>query len=203
MATILLNIGDDYNGKGQPDQAMVYLRRCSLMARSIHDESDYVWSIMTMAESLLLQHKYAGAVEKARFALESAQRSSFSEVIEKCYTILYKTYRQWGNFEQALNYRNLEVAWRDSVASVEKEKKIRNLQTEYELEKKQHDIDVLNKDNLLKQQQLAGERQIRIIFAACALFFGMSAIFLYRSNKEKEKLNRLLQVQNSRKNIQP
>jgi two-component system sensor histidine kinase/response regulator len=199
MSTILLNIGDNYNRRQQPENALVYLRKSGELASAIHDEQVYTWSRLTVAESLLLQHKYGEAVENAWVALTRARQSSFSEVVEKCYSVLYRSYRQWGKFEQALQYRNLEVAWNDSLNSLEKEKKFRTLQAEYELEKKQHDIDVLNKDNLLQQKELAGARQRNIIIAACALFFGMSAIFLYRSNKQKESLYKLLQAQSKRK----
>jgi hypothetical protein len=84
-----------------------------------------------------------------------------------------------------LNYRNLQVSWEDSLTSIEKEKQIRKLQAEYQLEK--------------KQRELASERQQRVIFAGCALFFAICAFFLFRSNKEKERLNRLLQIQNKRR----
>lgn len=203
MATILLNTGDDYNKMGQPEKALHYFYECSSLAGKIHDDADMVWASMSIAEALLLEKKYTLSIRQAQGALDSARRFSFAQIIEETYSVLYNDYKDLGNFRQSLEYRNLEIAWKDSLNTTEKEKKIRNLQTDYELERQQHQIDMLRKDNLLQQQEITGERQRHTMFAAGALFFGMWAIFLYKSNKEKERLNRLLQTQDHETTLPP
>ena len=195
IATILLNTGDDYNKMGQPEKALHYFYECINIAGRIHDEADMVWARMSIAEALLREKKYSLSILQAQAALDSARRLSFAQIIEETYSVLYNDYRALGNLQQALNYRNLEIAWKDSLNTIEKEKKIRSMQTDYELERQQHQIDLLRKDNLFQQQVIAGERQRHTMFAAGALFFGMWAVFLYKSNREKERLNRLLQMQ--------
>jgi len=196
VAAILLNIGDDYNKKGQSQEALRYFSECSVLAKNIHDEVDFTWAGISTAEALLKQRKYIPSIQEANVALGNARRYAFAQIVPECYSVLYSDYRGLRNFEQALEYRNLEVAWKDSVNTLEKEKKIRNLQSGYDLEKKQHQIDMLKKDSQLQQQELAGQRKTHIMFAASALFFGMWAFFLFKSNKEKERLNRQLRMQN-------
>jgi tetratricopeptide (TPR) repeat protein len=190
MAAILLNIGDDYDKMGEPEKAMGYFGKCEAIAMQVHDEEDIIWAGVSRAEALQQEHQYNLSIRYAVAALDGARRFSFAEVIQECYSVLCADYRANRNFEKALHYRDLEVTWKDSLNSVEREKKISSLQSGYELEKKQHQIDLLHKDSLFQQEELAAERQRHVMFAASALFFSMWALFLFRSNKEKEKLNR-------------
>ena len=196
MAAILLNIGDDYDKMGEPEKALVYFGRCEATAMQVRDEEDIVWAGVSRAEAFQQEHKYKLSIRHAAAALDGARRFSFAEVVQECYSVLCADYRASRNFKEALYYRDLEVAWKDSLNSIEREKKINSLQSGYELEKKQHQIDLLHKDSLFQQQELAAERQRHVMFAATALFFSMWALFLFRSNKEKEKLNRQLRAQN-------
>jgi tetratricopeptide (TPR) repeat protein len=196
IAAILLNTGEDYNKKGQPERALAYFHKCMALAESIHDEGDVAWAHLDIAQAYLQEGLYSKSIPLAMTALAKARQSSFTEIIRACYPVLYSDYRNLGNFEKALDYRNLEIALKDSIYTLEKDKKIKNLESGYELEKKQHQIDLLNKDRLLQQQAIAGGRQRHIMFAASALFFGMWAFFLFTSNQEKERLNRQLSAQN-------
>jgi tetratricopeptide (TPR) repeat protein len=197
MSAILLNIGDDYDKMGEPEKALKYFGRCEAIAMQVHDEVDIAWADVSRAEALQQEHKYKQSIRYAAAALDSARRFSFAEVIQECYSVLCADYRANRNFEDALEYRDLEVAWKDSLNSIEREKKISSLQSGFELEKKQHQIDLLNKDSLFQQQEITAERQRHVMFAAIALFFSMWALFLFNSNKEKERLNKQLQARNN------
>jgi tetratricopeptide (TPR) repeat protein len=196
IAIALLNIGDDYNKKGLPEKGLGFFRKCMALAKSIHDEEDIAWANLSMAQAYLREDRLNLSIQYAATALEMAKHISFTRIIKESYSVLYSDYRRLGNFEKALNYRNFEISLKDSIYSIEKGKKIRTLEAGYELEKKQHEIDLLNKDKLIQRQEMANERQKQIMFVAGVLFFGMGAVFLFKSNQEKERLNRQLKVQN-------
>jgi tetratricopeptide (TPR) repeat protein len=196
VATVLLNIGDNYNKKGQPEKGLGYFRKCMALAEQIHDEENIAWVNLSIAQAYLQEGKASLSCQYATIALETARRVSFTQIIKESYFVLYSDCRRLGNFAKALDYRNLEIALKDSIYNIEKDKEIKNLASGYELEKKQHEIDVLNRDKLIQQQDMANERQKHIMFIAGAIFFGMGAFFLFKSNQEKEKLNRQLKEQN-------
>jgi two-component system, sensor histidine kinase and response regulator len=196
VATILLNIGDNYNRKDQPENGLGYFRKCIALAERVHDDEDIAWAYLSTAQAYLQEDKAGLSIRFAGIALETAKRIAFTEIIKESYSVLYSGYRRQGNFAKALDYRNLEIALKDSIYTIDKDKKIKNLESGYELEKKQHEIDLLNKDNLIQQQDIASERQKHLMFIAGALFFGIGAFFLFRSNQEKERLNRQLKAQN-------
>ena len=196
IAAILLNTGEDYDKKGSPERAMDYFRKCMVLSERIRDEENICWANIDIAQTYLQKNQCSLSIPYAMTALTKAKHSFFIQIVEKCYPVLYADYRHLKNFEKALDYRNLEIALKDSVYTIEKDTKIKALESGYELEKEQHQIDLLNKDKLIQQRDITGERQRHIMFAACALFFGMWAFFLFKSNEEKEKLNRQLKAQN-------
>jgi tetratricopeptide (TPR) repeat protein len=196
VSAILLNTGDDYNKKGQPELGLTYFRKCSAIAERIHDEQDIAWANLSTAQSYLQENKCDLSIQYATIALGKAKKIAFSEIISASYSILYADYRCLGKFAKALDYRNLEIALRDSIYTIEKDKKIKNLESGYQLEKKQNEIELLNKDKLIQQQDLARERQWYIMCTAGALFSAIWAFFLFKSNQEKERLNKRLKAQN-------
>ncbi len=144
VAVVLLNIGDDYNKKNQPEKALDYFRKCMALAARIHDEEDMAWVNLSMAQAWLREDKAALSLPYAATALKTARRISFTEIIKESYSVLYSDYRRLGNFAKALDYRNLEIALKDSIYTIDKDKKIKNLESGYELQKKQHEIDVFS-----------------------------------------------------------
>ena len=196
VATVLLNIGDNYNKKDQPENGLGYFRKCMVLAERIHDEENIAWVNLSIAQAYLQEGKASISCGYAATALEIARRISFTQIIKQSYFVLYSDCRRLGNFAKALDYRNLEIALKDSLYNIEKDKEIKKLESGIELEKKQHEIDVLNRDKLIQQQDIANERQMHIMFIAGVIFFGIGAFFLFKSNQEKERLNRQLKAQN-------
>jgi tetratricopeptide (TPR) repeat protein len=71
-------------------------------------------------------------------------------------------YAAKGNYKKAFDYQQLLFATKDSIFNVESSRQVNELATQYETEKKQLLIDNLNKDNALKQEELAkSELQVK------------------------------------------
>src|SRR5258708_23090513 len=101
-----------------------------------------------------------------------------------------------GDFEKALEARNEEIALNDSLYNLEKDKELKRLQSDYDLERQQHQIDLLNKDKLIQQSEITRGRIMRYLFIGLAFLFGLWAFFLFRSNSQKPRLNKLLKAHN-------
>ena len=194
MAAILLNTGEDYCGTSDFQRAMDYFHRCRDLATLIHDDQDLAWALVSMADVLSRQGSYSPSIDLACKALDKARRLSFTEIIRKSYGVLYADYRSLKKFDVALTYRNLEVFWKDSLFGIEKNKRMGELQSRYELDKKEYQLDILRQKALLNEKEVQTERQRHFMFAGAALFFSLWAIFLYRGNREVDRLNRQLRA---------
>ena len=194
MAAILLNTGEDYFGKDSLQQAMSYFGECGRLATQIKDNEDITWACVSMADVRSRQGSYRPSIRLAEEALGNARRLSFSEIVVKRFHVLYSDYRGLGRYDSALAYRNLEIAWKDSLLGLERAQQIAGLQSRYELEKKEYLLDLANQKALLAGKEVQTERERHFMFAGAALFFSLWAIFLYRGNREVERLNRQLRT---------
>jgi len=201
MAAILLNTGEAYCARGSLSQAMGYFQQCGNVAIRIQDDEDMTWAYVSMADVLFRQESYRQSIRLAEKALRNARRLSFSEIVIKSYSVLYSDYKGLKKYDSALGYRNLEVFWKDSLFGIERSKQMAGLQSRYELEKKEIQLDLLNQKNLLAEKEVQTERERHFMFAGAALFFSLWAIFLYKGNREVDRLNRELRLRKGAESI--
>ena len=193
----LLNIGDIYNKKKEPAKALPWLLRSLEISEKIGDKEGIAWSNNALAEAWRQSGQYYRSIALAKKGLRQAQELGLREEVKEANHILYPDYLQLGDFREALAARNAEIALTDSLYAHEKEQEIKSLQSDYELERKQHQIDLLNKDKEIQQQEIARAHINAWLLIGGTILLGLWAFFLLRSNGQKQRLNKLLNIRNT------
>ncbi|WP_183579664.1 tetratricopeptide repeat protein [Mucilaginibacter sp. X5P1] len=199
IATALYNIGENYITKKNYRQAQIYFYEAVNIAQKAGDDEDVAYCHTGLALTNYHMGKYNFSMLYAQKGLEESRKSGIVELIKTAYHVLYLTHQKMGNYQQALYYRDLEVELNDSLNTVEKQIAIRNIQSTYELDKKQRQIDLLNKDKLISQKELEKIKLKRNILMAGALLLILLAFILFRNYTQKRRLSEQLALQN--KNI--
>lgn len=128
---------------------------------------------------------------------------------------LYLTNTALGNTKEALYYADVYIRTNDSLLSKEKIKAINEIQTKYETEKKELEINLLSKENDLKAVKLSegtalqSQQQLYIIFLVVGvlvtvIFLVLSYLFYLQKNKTNKELlakNSIISKQNEEKEI--
>lgn len=81
------------------------------------------------------------------------------------YDLLYQVALKRGQFEKALGFRNNYFDLQDSISSADVKARIAELETKYETEKKEAEIEKLSLENELKTANLASSRNANIAMA--------------------------------------
>ena len=113
------------------------------------------------------------------------------------YLVLYNAYKHLKQFNNALKYHELYLLTKDSVHGVEQLEAIEEMETRYNVEKKEHEIK-LQKTEIL-QKQTENKRQ-RIVITWVLLFlilFLAFVILLVRINRQKKNANVALSEKNA------
>jgi signal transduction histidine kinase len=192
----LYNIGENYLTKKDYAQARIYFYQSLNIAQKVSDDEGVAYCHSGLALTSFYTGKYKASILYARKALEESKNSGIVELIATAYNVLYQINQKNGSYKKALYYRNLEVALNDSLKTVEKEKTIRNLQSTYELEQKQRQIDLLNKNRVIGQKELESVKLRRDILTAGAVFLLLFAFVVFRNYAQKRKLSEQLALQN-------
>lgn len=195
-AIVLFNIGDIYRKKEDHPKALTYLREALALSEKINDLEGVAYCYNSMAQTFEKTGQLNKSIQYAEMGLEKARTQGHTELIKSAYSILHAAYSRYGSFEKALYYRNLEIGLKDSMFTIEKERMVHSLQSSYDLAQKQHEIDLLNKNEIIHQAEMKRETFRRLAFTAAALLLAFASLFLIWTNTLKRKKNHLLKRQN-------
>lgn len=121
-------------------------------------------------------------------SLEIAQKEGLKEQIRDISKKLANYYESTGQFKYAMAYRKDFEIYRDSIINYENVRKIEQLHGEYEIDKKETEINFLNKTNKI-------QKNIGYCLGFGALIFIVLSFFLFRLYKKYKKANILLNEQ--------
>lgn len=197
LGASLQGLGQDYTGLSQPQKALPPLQRSLEIAQISQDAAGAAIDRNSLAEAYLRLGKYRKSIDESTQALKSAEAIHSSDIEKASCDLLYKDYQALKDLKDALYYRNREIALHDSLYNLAKEKQVKKLQDDYELEQKQHQIDLLSKDREIQSHEIAKNRIRQYLIFGGALLLALWVFFLVNSNRQIQKLNRLLQARNN------
>lgn len=144
------------------------------------------------------------AIENAEKSRELAESSGVIKQLNEAARVLMKVYGKASNSKKTLQYAELYGTSLDSLNRLERSKKVIEMQTKFEVEKKELQIELLGKENSLKEADLqqtkkneAQQRQITIISIIALIISVVAAIFLYRLYGQKKRANAELERKNA------
>ncbi len=203
IATRVNNIGLQYKAQKKYDEALKYLTRALKIREEIGDIKGLAYSYTDIGELYCELKNYGTALNFLNKGLEFAMRSNARERIKASYETLSVTYSQMKKFDKAYEYHLLLSTLKDSLFNEESSKQIAEMSEKYESGKKQHQIELLQKDKELQASELAksdAERKKQQIqksaFAIGFILVLVLALVIFRSYRQKQKANTLLAEKN-------
>ncbi|MBI5541059.1 MAG: SpoIIE family protein phosphatase [Bacteroidia bacterium] len=141
-------------------------------------------------------NKYSKAIEYAYKGLKIAKEIGALDDEKESYQYLSYSYDSLGNYKKAFEYHKLYSTTKDSLFNAEKNKQITEMETRYQTEKKQQEIEKQNlllekKDVEIKKQAI--QRNSFIIGAGLLLVL---AFVIYGRYRQKKKANELITYKN-------
>ncbi|SHM22861.1 tetratricopeptide repeat-containing sensor histidine kinase [Hymenobacter psychrotolerans] len=136
------------------------------------------------------------AIRALQRALPLARRGGSVVQISKIYQTLSDLHRREGSYEAALQAQLRYAGLQDSVFAAQRSAQIAELQTRYETEKKEREIQLLTKDQQIQTANLRRQMLLRNGLAIGTLLLLLAVVALYRGRREQARVNRLLQRKN-------
>ncbi|KOH45772.1 ATP-binding protein [Sunxiuqinia dokdonensis] len=205
LALITYNLGALYYRQKRYPEAEEHIRRSLEANLKIGDHVKIERCYRVLGSIKIDQDNYAEAEDFFLKALEIAKAIDHKKSILGNYKNLYLNYWHRGyenktveDLDQALTYMDLYQKLNDTLYQTETAEKILELEKQYETEKKNNQITLLEQENLLKEDQLYIQRtQRNFLIIFIILVGGILGIFIYFYYYHK-KVNKLLQLQSKR-----
>lgn len=190
------SLAEVYGLQGNQDEALSHGLRARQLIRDAHDGYTLPLLELALARAYLLANQTDSVITLAEHALLLSQQSRSNASIRKASDLLAEAYAQRRNFEQAYRYRNLHMAYNDSLSGEDTQRRTSALRYGYELNRKKAQIDLLNKDRQLQTQKAERRRQQLIGLLAGLLGVLLVAVLLLRNIYLKQRTNRHLNQKN-------
>ena len=145
--------------------------------------------------------KYREASVYANKALSIIKETGEKLVIRDIYKSLSVIDSALGNFPAALEHFKLHALYKDSILNEETSKQTSQLKIQYETEKKDKEIALLNNDKELKEEQIEKQKLLRNGLIIGSLLLIIAGVFIFRTIQLRRKLEKQQAVAQERKRI--
>ena len=142
----LNNIGEVYDALGDFHQAQDYFTRSLKIKEEIKDQMGIAYTLINSGRTYRKLGQYKESIQLLLRALNIASEIKIKNEIRNAHKELAETYENLGDYPNALLYQKKYKEINDAIFNEENSKKIAQLQTRYETEKKEKEIALLKKD---------------------------------------------------------
>jgi len=192
----LNNIGKVYTHKKDYVKAIEYHQQAYSHAIAIDAKLEVAQSLLGLAASNVQLQKYKEAISYYDEAEQICKSIDANYELKEAYEGLANVYSLTKDFGNAFRYQTLLIGIKDTIFSIATDKKLSGMMFNFEMDKKQGEIDLLVKDNEIQKQVIGRQRLIRNVFiGGFAVVLLFASVFLIQRNRistEKKRSEELL-----------
>jgi len=199
----LSNLGNCYQLAGNPDKALVNFKLAVEKFLQVNQFRALAKTYGDIADLYTDENKYELAIDSYKKALNYLNDDSSLETRRKLLESLYMLYKKMNKPAEALNYFEQFHQLADSVAKIARESKIDSLLTQFETEKKEKEIVILQKESELQLQKINQQKNMKFFLSSLILMLIVLVLVVYnrvrfkqKKNEELSLMNRQIMVQN-------
>ncbi|OFX22084.1 MAG: hypothetical protein A2033_14360 [Bacteroidetes bacterium GWA2_31_9] len=206
MSYCYSNIGNVYSDMEDYTSAKIYFLKSLKILEEIRDLNGLATIYCnlaliqnTLAERNIDQNQNLSlSLEYGNKAMEIAKEINSAVLIYQAAGIIKNSYKMLGNYKKAIDYYDILVQTKDTIFNEEKSNSIADAEKKFQTEKKQLQIENLEKDNSLKNSEIQKQKILILSFVLGFIIILVFSIFLYRLFVQKKKAN----IQLAQKNIE-
>lgn len=192
----LNDIGKVYEKRGDYANAIRYHQQAFDFASKTNATQYLAQSLTGIADTRLAQGDWQKAIETYKKALGYAKKlGAVNYDVKNATAGLALSYARAGNFASAYRYQADLGSLKDSLYNIDVDTKLSHQMTNFEIQKKQSQIDLLTKDKALQDLELNRQKVARNALMAGLILVFIIAFILYRDYRNKLKTNKLLDSQ--------
>ncbi len=185
------NIGLLYQKLQNIDKALEYNFLAIELGKKINDKYFLCDAYCNVGEIYFALSQFAKSIDYSKTGLQLAQQIHSLTSIKSAAQTLYQIYKKQKQYAVALEYHEIAKAANDSVYSTEKSKKIDDLKYSYEIDKKQKEIDIAQKNKQLAEQE---NKQMFLVTSMFAVGFISLLLLIIVVLLNRSKLKRALNI---------
>jgi PAS domain S-box-containing protein len=171
-AKIIHNMGVTYNTMKENQLALEFLNRSLKMKTELNQRDGIAKALILLAQVNLRLGKFNQAVHQGGQGLDLAKQINVKEDIKEAYQVLSQSYEALGDLGRALDYHKKFKSLSDEIFDENSAMEIAGLETSFQMEKDQKEIELLKKERETQRTML-----ISLVFFALSILALTFVIF--------------------------
>jgi adenylate cyclase len=188
-------IGKVFLRKGNSDVALKYHKLALSIAEKTNGKTHVMQSYRGMANVYTAKKDFATALMYFKKSEELAKEIDSKSSLKDIYEYMSEAYYKAGDLKNAYSYQRKFADYKDSVLTESTEKKLGALRLEFDLEKKQSQINLLTKDNDLQTVKLKRQQFAKNAFLVGLCLVVVIALLIFRNYLVKVRTHKILDKQ--------
>ena len=203
-AEIFTNLGISYVNLGNYAEATRYFNEARKIFSGLSSTNDIANVNVEFGRMYLIQKNLDQAIAFLKKGLLVSTDENFLPIREAALKHLSSAYRMQGDFKNADSYQLQYIAVQDSLQNIEKTREITLIQSRYDQEKNEAEIQRLHAQSVSQQLEISERKRTQsklLGTALLAILLLVSAFYYFRLRQhkkmasfEKEKNQKLLQI---------
>lgn len=181
--------------QGRHKEAIEFIEKGYSNSVQLNELADYYWML---GNEYLHLKDYEKALLNYEKGLPIALENNVAQVTADFYDMMSEACAGLGNFDQAYQYSRSSMQMKDTIYDLARQDEMIQMQEQYESDKKDKEIALLNKDKQLKAEEASHQKLIKNIFVA-GLIIALLFVFVLLN---RYKIKQRTAIQLEEKNIQ-
>ncbi|MHC1775999.1 MAG: adenylate/guanylate cyclase domain-containing protein [Lentimicrobium sp.] len=194
----LNNIGKVYAKRKDYPQAIQYQKEALELAGKLNAKLEMSQSLLGLAETYNQQGDFRSSISAYHSAKDIAKEIGANYELKFAYEGLAGLYQKVSDFENAYKYQTLYSGIKDTLYNAEMDKRLQALTLNFDLEKKQGEVDLLTKDKALQELDIQRQKAIRNATSITGILLLLLAIGLFNRYRYVRKTKKIIEDEKDR-----
>ncbi len=191
----LSELGIIHSMRGEFQKALTKYLESLAVWEKIGDRQKIASTMLFVGNGYVKVNNLSEAITYFKRGLNTAKEIDSKLDMQDAYKYLSDAYALSGNYQQSLDYLKLYIAIADFLFNQSNMQQINSLKEQYESEKKDKDIALLNEKNSLQTLALSKQKQNNYFFILGLILITGLSFFIYKNYQNRQQL-KLLALRN-------
>ncbi len=176
-------------------KALECIERSRVIFEEVKDNQGIMYSHYGLADINYRMGNIPIAIDHVNKCIEMASEYGNKDLLNNAYEMLSGYHSESGDYKTALEDYHKSVALKFELYNEERIKSFTNLEKKYESEKKQKEIELLNKDSELQKTEIDRQTTQKYAFIGGFVLMLLLSVVIFKSYRDKKKANTILALQ--------
>lgn len=192
LATVYENMGNLYSLQANYRKALEYLKKSLFITEQLPTKAQLAYIKTEVGEAYLALGHLDSAETILLESLNILDRVKSKPLQADNYEALAALYEERNDYEKAFQYQKLHTQIKDSILNTDMARQLAEMETKYQTRQKNHEIDLLTRENALKAQEAERQADIQKAIVIVALLIVLIAGLTVYALRQKLKNQRII-----------